>query len=87
MKPRRREKLGLWLSVLLLVLGLFWAWWMMAMAALYEPSCPTFSLDAPLPVCRRPVQGMLEGSVVAMVGLLGCIRAGYLRWRRVSVRS
>lgn len=81
--PRMRwKKLSLWLSVLLLVLGLFWAWWAGSMAALYVPDCPTFSLDAPLPVCRYPIQGMLRGSAMAAVGLLGCIWAGYQRWRR-----
>jgi hypothetical protein len=77
-----RKKLGVWLSVLLLVLGLFWAWWWMGMATLYVPICPTFSLDAPQPVCRHPIQGLMSGGAVAAVGLLGCIWAAYQRWRR-----
>ncbi len=77
----RRKMLGLWLSVLLLVLGLFWGWSAMSMAALYVPHCPTFSLDAPVPGCRHPVQGLLGGGVMAGAGLLGCLWAGYQRWR------
>jgi hypothetical protein len=77
-----RKRLGIWFSVLLLVLGLFWAWCWMGLAALYVFDCPTFSLDAPLPVCRHPVRGILEGGAMAAVGLLGCIWAAYQRWRR-----
>lgn len=80
-----RKKLGVWLSVLLLVLGLFWAGCWMGLATLYVPYCPTFSLDAPLPVCRHPVQGILGGGAMAAVGLLGCIWSAYQRWRRVPV--
>ncbi|WP_395815266.1 hypothetical protein [Archangium minus] len=49
------KKLGLWLSVLFLVLGLFWAWSAMSMATLHVPVCPTFSLDAQAPECRHPM--------------------------------
>jgi hypothetical protein len=77
-----RKRFAVWLSVLLLVFGLFWAWWWMGFAALYVFDCPTFSLDAPLPVCRHLTQRILGGGAMAAVGLLGCLWAAYQRWRR-----
>lgn len=78
----QRARLALWLSVMLVALGLLWAWSAASMATLHVPTCPTFALDSPHPSCRHAVQGLVAGGLVAAVGMLGCMWAGYQRCKR-----
>lgn len=80
--PRRRSRRGLWLSLLLVVSGLFWIWCMVGMLALDLHLCVALPWDVEEETCLAPVGGILVGVVIALYGFLGCLWVAFRAWRR-----
>ena len=53
-------------------------------AELAEPAVGVVHLDAPLPLCRQPLQWLIGGSAMAAVGLLPCRFQAAARVRPIS---